>query len=306
MFPIHWGGVYRTDNETIKIAVNAEGEQMLLTCFKGYEEKPWFIWLALKIECYCPILPKGFLKINCMNSFLKPKLSLFHFNMSVPHLKAYPPYYSVVNYESNALDSDKSLLQKVEIYRSESHNWVVSVSEFKIEIDYFFLLSPDDQTKCIRKLQLSSMLYDPRLAMEYSSEGFSYKKEFSLRRKIIDQNFLFKNLPDRKISEEKARRIFFDFQREQWGINDGILSQELIREEKELERRWIIAEVSRKKQVQEQDNQELDVHIPEDEALSDLESFDGEMVTDIAPTKDEKRLLTEDELWESRDLLYPI
>ena len=48
MFPIHWGGVYRTDNETIKIAVNAEGEQMLLTCFKGSEEKPWFIWLALK------------------------------------------------------------------------------------------------------------------------------------------------------------------------------------------------------------------------------------------------------------------
>lgn len=236
-----------------------------------------------------------------MNVFLKPKFSLFHFNMSVPHLKVYPPYYSVVNYESNALDSDKSLLQKVEIHRSERNDWVVSVSEFNIEIDYFFLLSPDDQTKCKRKLQLNSKWYDPNLlAMEYSSEGFSYKKDFSLRCRIIDQNFLFKNLPDRKISEEKVRRIFFDFQREQWGINDGILSQELSREEEELERR-IIAKVSRKKQVQDQVDQEFDVRVPEDEVLSSLESFGGEMVKDIAPT-DAKRLLTEDELWESRDL----
>jgi hypothetical protein len=35
----------------------------------------------------------------------------------------------------------------------------------------------------------------------------------------------------------------------------------------------------------------------------DLESFDGEMVTDIAPINDEKRVLTEDELWESRGFL---
>lgn len=54
MFPLHWGGVYRTDKETIKVAVDAKGEQILITCFKGFNENPWFIWLALKIEFYSP------------------------------------------------------------------------------------------------------------------------------------------------------------------------------------------------------------------------------------------------------------
>ena len=203
--------------------------------------------------------------------------------MTVPYQESYPAYYSVMNYESNALDSRKELLQKVEIYKSEK-SWVVGVSEFMIEIDNFFQFCPDDQSKCVRKLKFISMDNDNKLALEYTSEGVSSKKEFHLQPEHYYQNF--KNLPDRKISEEKVRRIFYEFHREQWGIYDGILSQELSRVENGVEM-WKPAEVSRSKQ---------------DESDEPQSNLGGERVTEISIN--EEKLLTEDELWENRDFLY--
>ena len=85
-------------------------------------------------------------------------------------------------------------------------------------------------------------------------------------------------MPDIIISEEKARKVFFEFHREYWKINDGMLIQELLRVEEEVERNKVVAEMSRRAQQ--------------------LRNHEEEVPLDI-----EEILITEDEMWENRDFI---
>ena len=175
----------------------------------------------------------------------------------------------MVNYRSNLLDSEGSVLQKVEVQSSSQKNinyWIVEVKEFRIEIDYFHLLGPDHEQKCLNKFTLSLMSHKPALTFEI--EGVLLKTDFYLSEHLKTQDVCIKNL----FSEDEARKLFFEFHRECWKINDGILVQELMRVEEEVERNKVVVE-----------------------RMLRLRSHDEEVPPEI--------LLTEDELWENRDFI---
>ena len=181
------------------------------------------------------------------------------------------------------LGGQGSVLQKVEFQSSKSpkhiNKWMVSVSEYRIEEDYVHLLGPDHEQKCSRKFILSFMMsHIPALTFDHCNEGVLKKTEFNLSERLNAQDVGFKNLPDIVISEEKARKVFFEFHRECWKINDGMLIQELLRVEEEVERNKVVAEMSRRAQQ--------------------LRNHEEEVPLDI-----EEILITEDEMWENRDFI---
>ena len=115
---------------------------------------------------------------------------------------SYPPTHSVVNYKSNTIDSDQFLLQKVQISsvgQQDITQWVLTITEYRIEADYFHMIAPDDEEKCLGKFVLTSN--GASLTLESVATGLRQKKVFFLRRNSSDIDDGFKDLPDIKINE---------------------------------------------------------------------------------------------------------
>ena len=258
-----------------------------------------------------------------LNTFLKLQFSRFQCSMTWP--PSYPPTHSVINYKSNSLDSNQSLLQKVQISSvgpKDTNQWVLTISEYKIEVDYFHLIAPDDEQKCMRKFVLTSN--GVALTLENSTGGFCEKKEFLQRQSSSDLDVVFKYLPDMKINEKKALGVFYNWHRECWMINDGILTGELSRVEQENKRQVMAMAVSNRRKQHHQEESLHVVHheIPQQQAAAKhgdrrdetdlLENSEKDTVVEVENCEDsgvfameeaDSCLITEDELWENRDFL---
>ena len=210
-------------------------------------------------------------------------------NITLPFKKHNPPSYSVVKQNING--KFHQILQKVQIVYNEAPNdrnlWSVVVSEFEIEHDFFHQLSPEDEKKLVRRFVFSSNMNGfPTLWMELGSKETKEEKQFFLSSRETSLEDIFDKLSSRKISEEEARLIFHEFEREMWLINYDILVRELVYVEGKHRTRENSVQVKSDKHYHKQ---VMDV-------IDNFDDFDEYVIG--AEQEDVCGLQTEDELWE--------
>ena len=139
-------------------------------------------------------------------------------------------------------DREESVLQKITIFNRtallDTRSWMISVSEYKIEVAGFDLKSPDSEDKLLRKYVFFK---EPNLLGVDFIKCFGdiqivEKKMFIFKDEITGWKYIFGRLVDRRIGEEKAKKIFKEYYEEAWFVNDGMLSSALQEAEEEEER----------------------------------------------------------------------
>ena len=167
----------------------------------------------------------------------QPPTFVCRFNSTMspcPFKQKNQPMFSVA--QSNYRENSKELcLQKVDVSAPNSTNsWIVAISEYKLKVDFFDQISPDDASNCTRRIVISSKA-DNKLQLEYcTKEGLVKKSVFERKSMWTDIDDVFKNLEDRRMNEEKAARVFTSFGKEMWLINDSILLHALMDVEEEI------------------------------------------------------------------------
>ena len=270
----NWGGCLSNGKDLLKISF--ENEEMMIIFFPSTDEEP-------------PAL------VTRIDSSMSPW----------PYKKNYQPTYSVVksNYRDNLL---LPVLQKIEVVNAsapnEKTNWKITVSEYKIETDYYEQIPPDDFKKCNRKFFFT--LADEKLHLEYREKDLLVKKSsiFERIRKWTDVDNVFTTLTDRRIDEVKAMAVFQTFHREMWMINDSILVQALTEVEKEIQKKEFLELLEIRKT--QRDIKDLDQHSKEcleeeelDALITEEELWERKIHDD---NNELDALITEDELWERR------
>ena len=144
----------------------------------------------------------------------QPPTFVCRFNSTMspcPFKQKNQPMFSVA--QSNYRENSKELcLQKVDVSAPNSTNsWIVAISEYKLKVDFFDQISPDDASNCTRRIVISSKA-DNKLQLEYcTKEGLVKKSVFERKSMWTDIDDVFKNLEDRRMNEEKAARVFTSF-----------------------------------------------------------------------------------------------
>ena len=139
--------------------------------------------------------------------------------------------YSVVDNKFN--DRQEAVLQKITMFNPsallDARSWIISVSEYKIEVAGFDLEPPDSDKKLLRKYVFftESSVLGVDIIRKYGLCQIIEKKGFMFKDEFTGWKYLFGRLIDRRIGEEKAKKIFKDFQDEAWMVNDGMLTAAL-------------------------------------------------------------------------------
>ena len=171
----NWKGEYTKGQEIIKVNSEEKSSEIVIIYFQSNDNEP-------------PSL-----------------ICRFPNTITWPFKKHNPPSYSVEKQNING--KFQQILQKVQIVNNAAPNdrnlWLVVVSEFQIEHDFFHQVSPEDEMKLARKFAFSSNLNGfPTLLMEHTSKGIRKEKEFVLRKGRTCLKDIFSKLPSRKIGEE--------------------------------------------------------------------------------------------------------
>ena len=169
-------------------------------------------------------------------------------------------------------DRQESVLQKITMFNPSAlldvRSWVISVSEYKIEVAGFDLEPPDSDKKLLRKFVFSTepsvlgvdIIRKYGLCQIIEKKGFMFKDEFTGWR------YVFGRLIDRRIGEDKAKKIFKDFQDEAWLVNDGMCSV-VLQEVEEEERRNYFKNLAKQRVSECSENSSLEI-----ESLAELEA----------------------------------
>ena len=157
------------------------------------------------------------------------------------------------DYKDNA---SQKVLQKIEVKNDSApfgtFKLTVTVSEYRVQRDFFDEIPPDDERMCIRKFVLSSVdQIIPKFTLEYFHNSHTIRKKLVLTSKATGLDRVLKILPDLKVGEAEAAEVFKLFHNEMWKINDGFLSQALEEAEQDLEKIQFKARVARKTETRD-------------------------------------------------------
>ena len=241
---------------------------------------------------------ENFLNISCRKSQDSEMLIILSSNGGPPSLvvrvdssmspwpfkKTFDPSFHHVH-SDHSFELKDLILQKVEVVNSSApdnkNNWKVTVSEFKVEVDYFHEIAPDDERKCVRKFVFTTFA-ENKLKVDCWDKVEQKTKNTVFEKITHSTEFdnLFDTFEDRRVGEAKAMVIFKMYNEEKWMINDGILENALVEEEA----KYGLEKNSTREEVQTMVTpgggcQEDHVDSTEDETIDD-------------------DLITEDSLWE--------
>ena len=102
------------------------------------------------------------------------------------------------------------------------------ISEFKMEMDFFNKIPPDDESKLVREIQLTFYQDKEQYHIEVKSwkkgKGTKIQNIFVRLEDSAAIDWILKlKLVELDEAKEKAKKLFLEFRNEMWGITDGQL-----------------------------------------------------------------------------------